>query len=158
MAVYKGKPEKRQCTVRTMVGVLVAVLLLTAGQAMAQLTSEGNQFWHQDSDGIAGRAEPGDNFGRTVAAADFNNDDFDDLAIGVLFESVEGEEGAGAVNVIYGGPQSGPESASAIPKLETPQAITAMHSNARSARRAPETRGDNSRCMRHNLRRARCQK
>ncbi len=55
MAVYKGKPEQGQRTVRTMIGALVPVLLLTAGQAMAQLTSEGNQFWSQDSDGIAGR-------------------------------------------------------------------------------------------------------
>ncbi len=45
MAVYKGKPEKGQRTVRTLIGALVPVLLLTAGQAMAQLTSEGNQFW-----------------------------------------------------------------------------------------------------------------
>ena len=87
-----------QCTVRTMVGVLVAVLLLTAGQAMAQLTSEGNQFWHQDSDGIAGQAEERDNFGEALAAGDFNNDGFEDLAIGVPGEDV----GAGAVNVIYG--------------------------------------------------------
>ncbi len=105
MAVYKGKPEQGQRTVRTMIGVLVPVLLLTAGQAMAQLTSEGNQIWHQDSDGIAGRAELRDNFGDALAAGDFNNDGFEDLAIGVAREDVGGEENAGAVNVIYGGPE-----------------------------------------------------
>ena len=58
MAVYNGKPEKGQRTVRTMIGALVPALLLIAGQAMAQLTSEGNQIWHQDSDSIAGQAQP----------------------------------------------------------------------------------------------------
>ena len=104
MAVYKGKPEKAQRTVRTMIGALVPVLLLTAGQAMAQLTSEGNQLWHQDSDGIAGRAERGDQFGGTLVTGDFNNDGFEDLAIGVSNEDPGGEGIAGAVNVIYGGP------------------------------------------------------
>ena len=85
---------------RTMIGALVAVLLLTAGQAMAQLTSEGNRFWSQDSDGIAGQAERGDDFGGALATGDFNNDGFEDLAIGVHGE----DDGAGAVNVIYGGP------------------------------------------------------
>ncbi len=104
MAVYKGKPEKAQRTVRTMIGVFVPVLLLTAAQAMAQLTSEGNQFWHQDSNSIAGRAERDDNFGAALATGDFNNDGFEDLAIGVPGEDVGGEEDAGAVNVTYGGP------------------------------------------------------
>ena len=103
MAVYKGKREKAQRTVRTMIGALVPVLLLTAAQAMAQLTSKGNQFWHQDSNSIAGRAERDDNFGRALATGDFNNDGFEDLAIGVTAEDVGGEENAGAVNVIYGG-------------------------------------------------------
>ena len=105
MAVYKAKPERVQ---RTMIGALVAVLLLTAGQAMAQLTSEGNQFWSQDSDGIAGKAEEFDFFGDALAAGDFNNDGFEDLAIGVPFEDIGGilidSDFAGVVNVIYGGP------------------------------------------------------
>ena len=106
MAVYNTKPEKAQCTVRTSIGILVLVLLLTAGQAMAQLTSEGNQPWSQDSDGIAGEAEGGDFFGAALATGDFNNDGFEDLAIGAPTEDIE-EIGfddllAGAVNVIYG--------------------------------------------------------
>ena len=100
MAVYKAKPERVQ---RTMTGALVAVLLLTAGPAMAQLTSEGNQLWSEDSDGIPGQAETGDEFGWALATGDFNNDGFADLAIGVQREDVGGEENAGAVNVIYGG-------------------------------------------------------
>ena len=63
----------------------------------------GNQIWHQDSDGIGGVAEPNDSFGAALAAGDFNNDGFEDLAIGVR-EDVRGKEDVGVVNVIYGGP------------------------------------------------------
>ena len=59
MAVYKGKPEQRQRTVRTMIGVLVLVLLLTAGQAIAQISTDGSQFWHQGSHGIVGGGPKG---------------------------------------------------------------------------------------------------
>ena len=64
----------------------------------------GNQIWRQDSGGIAGQAEAGDNFGEALVAGDFNNDGFEDLAIGVPFESLGGKQDAGEVNVIYGGP------------------------------------------------------
>ena len=54
----------------------------------AGLTSAGNQFWHQNSPGIAERADAGDLFGSALAAGDFNGDGFDDLAIGVPAEDV----------------------------------------------------------------------
>jgi hypothetical protein len=66
------------------------------------LTATGNQVWDQDSPGIAGAAEQGDNFGAALAVGDFNNDSFDDLAIGVLGEAIGGLSSAGAVNVLYG--------------------------------------------------------
>ena len=49
----------------------------------AGLAAPGNQIWHQDSDGIVGGAESFDRFGEALAAGDFNNDGFKDLAIGV---------------------------------------------------------------------------
>lgn len=61
-----------------------------------------SQFWHQDSPGIAESAEAGDNFGYSLAAADFGKDARDDLAIGVQGESVGAKLGAGAVHVLYG--------------------------------------------------------
>ncbi|MBD2436402.1 FG-GAP repeat protein [Nostoc sp. FACHB-110] len=66
------------------------------------LTSTGNQIWHQDSPGIQGVAEKSDYFSNSLAVGDFNGDGKDDLAIGVLFETVGTIIGAGAVNVIYG--------------------------------------------------------
>ena len=35
---------------------------------------------------------------------DFNNDNYDDLAIGIPYENIDGKENAGAVNVLYGSP------------------------------------------------------
>lgn len=66
------------------------------------------QVWHQDSTNILGLSESGDHFGYSLAAGDFNNDGYDDLAIGVPHESVGhstyigGQSDAGAVRVIYG--------------------------------------------------------
>ncbi len=73
------------------------------------LTANGNQFWTQNSPGIANAAESGDHFGATLAAGDFNGDGRDDLAIGVDHESIGTVYQAGAVHILYGrvGPQSG---------------------------------------------------
>ena len=66
------------------------------------LTATGNQSWHQDSPGIIGTAETGDNFGRTLTAGDFNGDGYVDLAVGAPGEDVFDIADAGSVNVIYG--------------------------------------------------------
>lgn len=53
-----------------------------------------------------GSNETGDNFGWSLATANFNGDDYDDLAVGIPGEDLEFVEGtvsnAGAVNVYYG--------------------------------------------------------
>jgi disulfide bond formation protein DsbB len=61
------------------------------------LSSSGSQFWHQNSPGVTDEAEEFDHFGSALAARDFNEDGFADLAVGVPFESA-----GGAVNVLYG--------------------------------------------------------
>jgi disulfide bond formation protein DsbB len=66
------------------------------------LVVAGNQFWHQDSPGIVGDAEPSDVFGSSVAAGDFDGDGYDDLAMGIREEDISGFENAGALIVIYG--------------------------------------------------------
>jgi disulfide bond formation protein DsbB len=64
------------------------------------LSDAGNQFWHQNKPGVRGAAKPGKNLGWALTAGDFDNDGFDDLAVGVPF--LAGSGGDGAVNVLYG--------------------------------------------------------
>jgi hypothetical protein len=66
------------------------------------LTGAGSQLFSQDSPGVPGTAEGGDQFGAALAAGDFDNDGFADLAVGVVREDVGAAIGAGAVNVLYG--------------------------------------------------------
>jgi hypothetical protein len=44
----------------------------------------------------------GENFGSSVVTGDFNGDGFEDVAVGAPGESVDGNDNAGAVTVIYG--------------------------------------------------------
>jgi disulfide bond formation protein DsbB len=68
----------------------------------AGLSATGDQFWTQDSPGILDTAEPGDNFGYSLAAGDFNGDGLADLAMGVPGEAVGEVTNTGAVHVLYG--------------------------------------------------------
>ena len=67
------------------------------------LSATGNQFWRQNSSGVLGASESGDNFGWALAAGDFNDDGRDDLAVGVPEEDLSGLNAVGAVSVLYGG-------------------------------------------------------
>jgi hypothetical protein len=66
------------------------------------LTSAGDQFWSQNSSGIEGKAEKGDQFGVSVASGDFDGDGFSDMAVGANAEDVDNVANAGAVSVLYG--------------------------------------------------------
>jgi FG-GAP repeat len=65
------------------------------------LTSDGNQFWKQDSPGIISASEKGDTFGSALTVGDFDGDSFGDLVVGVPREDQVGLD-SGVVNVIYG--------------------------------------------------------
>jgi hypothetical protein len=66
------------------------------------LDGAGSQLFTQDTSGVAGAAEPFDLLGFALAAGDFDNDGFADLAAGAPFEGVGAIESAGAVTVFYG--------------------------------------------------------
>jgi hypothetical protein len=66
-------------------------------------SAAGHQVWTQDAFGND-PAEPDDFFGWTLATGDFDDDGFDDLAIGVPLEDVGSFESAGIVQVLYGTP------------------------------------------------------
>jgi FG-GAP repeat len=61
-----------------------------------------DQTWTQDSSLVEGVAEAADLFGWSLAAGDFGQSKQDDLAVGVVEETVGEAVEAGAVNVIYG--------------------------------------------------------
>ena len=66
------------------------------------LTATGNQLLHQDLTGFEGDVEPNDQFGSALAVGDFNNDNRNDLAVGVRNDNPNGIDNAGAVHIIYG--------------------------------------------------------
>lgn len=76
------------------------------GKAGSGLQASGNQVWSQDSPGVAGQAQAGDEFGRSLVAGDFNNDGIADLAVGVPGES-SAKIRAGAVQLLHGSPGGG---------------------------------------------------
>ncbi|MDY6937982.1 MAG: hypothetical protein SWY16_09965 [Cyanobacteriota bacterium] len=65
------------------------------------LSATNDQFWHQNL--LSGSSEEvGDAFGFSVTSGDFNDDGYDDLAVGAPTEDWNTINNAGAVNVIYG--------------------------------------------------------
>jgi hypothetical protein len=66
------------------------------------LTEYNDQLWHMDTDGVLDFAEEGDQFGSALAAGDFDDDGYDDLAIGVPYKDFGTLEDVGSVHIIYG--------------------------------------------------------
>lgn len=83
-------------------GATVAGVVQVFYGSLTGISSTNNQLWHQDSPGIAENAQGGEFFGTALASGDFDNDGFDDLAIGVPVEHSGNEPGLGAVHVLYG--------------------------------------------------------
>jgi hypothetical protein len=79
------------------------VVLIVPGSVNG-LNGAQTQSLSQDTPGIGGGAEEGDQFGRALAVGDFNADLRDDLAIGVPFEDLLDNTAAdaGAVHVLFG--------------------------------------------------------
>jgi hypothetical protein len=66
------------------------------------LVSPGNQLWYEDVKGVKAHSKDGDQFGASLASGDFNNDTFDDLAIGVPFKDTSVVIDSGAIHILYG--------------------------------------------------------
>ncbi|MGM9466848.1 FG-GAP and VCBS repeat-containing protein [Streptomyces murinus] len=56
----------------------------------------------QNTAGVPGGAEAGDEFGGDLAYADFNGDGYDDLAVGTPDEKVDSDTDGGAVAILWG--------------------------------------------------------
>jgi hypothetical protein len=87
----------------------VVIVLYGTADGLAPTDSER---WNQNAGGIRDEAEIGDQFGRSLAAGDFDGDGFADLAVGVPGEDLRDDpacddatfpcEDVGAVAVLYG--------------------------------------------------------
>lgn len=66
------------------------------------LSATNDQFISEDTSAIEDTARAGDAFATALAVGDFDNDGFDDLAIGIPAKDVDNAVDAGSVHVIYG--------------------------------------------------------
>lgn len=66
------------------------------------LTTTDSQTWTQESLGVDDSADAGDHYGAALTAGDFDADGYDDLAVGIPGETVDGFANAGAMNIIFG--------------------------------------------------------
>ncbi|WP_084961638.1 FG-GAP repeat protein [Thermoactinospora rubra] len=64
---------------------------------------DGVRRLHQDETFVEGEAAAGDGFGAAVAMGNFDNDAFDDVAVGVPANQANSLDPGGEVNVFYGG-------------------------------------------------------
>ena len=60
----------------------------------------------QGRSGLDGTAVAGDRFGSALATGDFDGDGIDDIAVGIPYKDVFGQQDSGAVQVLYGVPWS----------------------------------------------------
>jgi hypothetical protein len=107
-------------------GGAVTVLFGAATQGI----TETGQFLTQNDPGTGDAAEIDDLFGWSLAAADFDNDGDDDLAVGVPGESLGDDTNAGIVNVFVGGTED-PLAASLLLSDDTPGVATAVEDDDR---------------------------
>jgi hypothetical protein len=69
------------------------------------LTTAGAQFFTENTPGMPGNgAGPGDLFGGSTHAADWNNDGYSDLAIGAWCDTIDGFQCSGLLIIMPGGP------------------------------------------------------
>ncbi|MEW6367054.1 MAG: FG-GAP-like repeat-containing protein [Acidobacteriota bacterium] len=67
------------------------------------LSAHGNVFFTHNTRGVAGIAQKGAQFGKALAAGDFNGDGFTDLAVGAPYFDQPRQRDAGDLVIFYGG-------------------------------------------------------
>ena len=65
-------------------------------------TTAGAEIWTQGTPGLAGQAATGDRFGESWTSGDFDEDGYDDLAIGIPGDNLRAVTDAGRVQVLFG--------------------------------------------------------
>ena len=75
--------------------------LVLAAPGIAQLGTAGSQLFQRGAGGLPG-GDGFDEFGRKLAAGDFNGDGYVDLAVGSPHETVSGVTQCGAMTVLFG--------------------------------------------------------
>ena len=66
------------------------------------LSPDGDQYLNETDLGILGGAQTSDQFGFALAVGNFNDDTYDDLAIGIPYEDTDEQNDSGALYVTYG--------------------------------------------------------
>ena len=66
------------------------------------LSGTRDRVFTQDTPGVKETAEPGDEFGNSLARGDFNGDGRADLALGTPFEDQGTKSNTGVVQILYG--------------------------------------------------------
>jgi hypothetical protein len=83
-------------------GGIGAVEILYGGSGGLHRRSEWDDVWSQNRTGMEDGPEPGDLFGYALAAGNFNDDNYVDLAVGIPEENIGTKGNAGAVQILYG--------------------------------------------------------
>lgn len=104
-----GVPGEDTPASRPDAGAVIVIYGSGTGLTATTTGIPASQFWSQNAAGVPDTSEADDSFGSALAAGDFNDDGFSDLAIGANGEDIEFPsagtgvfENLGAVTVIYG--------------------------------------------------------
>jgi len=93
----KGEDFEDPAPTRYSVGVVHVLYGSDTG-----LSGLNDDLWYQDLSGLIGTSDQNDAFGSALAAGDFDGDGFDELAIGLTGQEVDGIDFAGAVHILPG--------------------------------------------------------
>ncbi|MEI5522281.1 esterase [Streptomyces brasiliscabiei] len=96
----------------------------------------------QSTSGIAGAAETGDGFGRSVATGDLNGDGFDDAIVGIPGEDLDTKKDAGGAAILWGSQAGLKGAASEWLETQEPTADERFGLGLAAARFTAETEGD----------------